>query len=802
MIGRVKFPFSRGSVQPTIPAGDGVWTEGKWLEALDIYQRSADWLPLPTVNIGEEKMVLLHAVYDHDSNFCAFNVTGSNGYIVDWGDGNIENFASGIQASHKFDYNYAGFNGTITSAGYKQAIITITPQIGGNLLTVDFNVRHTSLVAGLTIYSNGILDCKVTGANFTSILFSGSIPVIYSSNLERFEFIGPNNITSGAYMFQNCFSLGKIVQFDTSKITIGTSMFQACYSMFSYPLMDFGLLTDGTSMFNGNSSLITIPFFDLHSLQNATDMFRVCYNMTSVPLLNLISLTTGNTMFFACGILTSVPLFDLRALTSGISMFQTCSSMLTYPLFNLSSLQNGTSMFAFNYALRSLPLFDLSALTNGTSMFQSCSKIRSIPLFNLGNLTNGTSMFQDSRSITNFPLFDLHSLTNGTSMFKGCYNIGTVPLFNLSALTNGTSMFEGTYTLLTVPLFNFNSLTNASLMFNNGYGLKSIPLLNLSKVTTTASMFSSCFSLRAIPNFDLSLCTNTNSMFFSCGTAQTIPSIYNLPLVTDATSMFTNLNFNTSPILNFGAGPINATSALNGLRSLTVIPPMNFNNITNATTIFQNDTALSRLQATGLKVTLDLTNCRFSKTALEEVFTNVAANITAQTLTITGNWGADPIISKATTGTTIGSTTLTQTNTSSLAIGMLVTGTGISDAKAVTMQGSGINTITRTAHGLPNGKLVYFASIVTTTGIVIKTPYYVVNRTADTFQVSLTSGGAPLTLTNNGTGTIQFPSFITAINSNINYTIDVPATATGSITTSNRLLNTSLAALKGWTITG
>lgn len=71
----------------------------------------------------------------------------------------------------------------------------------------------------------------------------------------------------------------------------------------------------------------------------------------------------------------------------------------------------------------------------------------------------------------------------------------------------------------------------------------------------------------------------------------------------------------------------------------------------------------------------------------------------------------------------------------------------------VTFQDTG-DTVTLNNHRLTNGTLVAFSSIVATTGISINTSYYVVNATANTFQLSLTSGGAALPLTTNGTGAL------------------------------------------------
>ena len=64
------------------------------------------------------------------------------------------------------------------------------------------------------------------------------------------------------------------------------------------------------------------------------------------------------------------------------------------------------------------------------------------------------------------------------------------------------------------------------------------------------------------------------------------------------------------------------------------------------------------------------------------------------------------------------------------------------------------STVNRTAHGFTNGKTVTFWNISGTTGVVNGQVYYVINRTADTFQVSLTPGGAAVTMTGDGTAAL------------------------------------------------
>lgn len=65
------------------------------------------------------------------------------------------------------------------------------------------------------------------------------------------------------------------------------------------------------------------------------------------------------------------------------------------------------------------------------------------------------------------------------------------------------------------------------------------------------------------------------------------------------------------------------------------------------------------------------------------------------------------------------------------------------------------DTLTSAAHGLSNGNLITVANAGggLPAGLAADTYYYVVGVTANTFQLSLTPGGAAIDITTNGTGT-------------------------------------------------
>ena len=74
-------------------------------------------------------------------------------------------------------------------------------------------------------------------------------------------------------------------------------------------------------------------------------------------------------------------------------------------------------------------------------------------------------------------------------------------------------------------------------------------------------------------------------------------------------------------------------------------------------------------------------------------------------------------------------------------------------AKVITFSGDPVNMVNLTAHGYTDGSLVAFYSTSTLpSNLVAGTVYYVVNATANTFQVSKSLGTAPVVFTDLGSG--------------------------------------------------
>ena len=214
--------------------------------------RPEEWIPLPELEVGQERLVGLYRVNNAANQCVAFTVSGA--YTVDWGDGGApQNFNAGAKAEHTYDFAAVDPE-TETPEGWRQAIISITPQPGATLTGINLTSVHS---IGTGNYTSWWLDVAVVGAGLTSCLCGGIAGASLKplSNMRRFQFIGTNSIANFGGMFYGCPSLQSVPLFDTSSGTNFSYMFYGCSSLQSVPLFDTSSGTNFSSMFYGCSVL-------------------------------------------------------------------------------------------------------------------------------------------------------------------------------------------------------------------------------------------------------------------------------------------------------------------------------------------------------------------------------------------------------------------------------------------------------------------------------------------------------------------------------------------------------------------
>ena len=266
------------------------------------YTRPSEWMTLPTVLDTDQKFVGLHMV-TVDSCFCALSAAGA--YTVDWGDGTTQNIATGVTAYHQYDYatltTTSTSDATITSFGYKQAIVTVTPQAGQQLTSLNLNVKHNQ--TGLQLYSSGFVDVAIASPYLVGC-FIGATNTSGTQSITMQDLEIVNIVTSAVLNFSfclyGCYSLQSVDTMGMSSCTNATSMFQNCRSLQTVPLFNLAACTNANNMFSGCPSLQTVPLFNLGACTNATGMFQSCSSLVKATCSGTkVSITYLNCMLSA-----------------------------------------------------------------------------------------------------------------------------------------------------------------------------------------------------------------------------------------------------------------------------------------------------------------------------------------------------------------------------------------------------------------------------------------------------------------------------------------------------------------------
>lgn len=665
---------------------DGVFPPTVWV-------RDPSW-PACEAPAGSNKIVGLYAVWDNDSNFIAFTMSGN--YTVDFGDGTTTNFTGGSAAYYNYSYSSSALDGTdapvtftaststvnrtahgytdgmtveffdiVTTTGistgptyyvvnatantfqvaaipggtpitltgdgsakllpYKIATVTITPQAGANLTSVDFRTKHNQ--SGLTShYSTGWLDIAVAGANITSIFVRSFSSLITHNYLERVRFNQLGNVTGFNEIFYGCGSLKEV--FIAPPITTVTNC-------------------DG--MFRECRALLNAPTFTMSSVTSAADMFRDCVSLVSVNMGEMPLATSLIRMFQACTSLRTVFLPNTSSATTAQMMFSGCSSLTTASLPRLNAVLDMSDMFSNCYSLKNVFLGNTGNATNMNSAFFGCSSLLDAPFLDTKSATGMNSMFSDCVSLRNVPAYNVLAVTSMASMFYGCRALKRTPSFITSALTNTFRMFYLCGSLETVGIFNTANVTDARGMFFSCTSLQEIPDFDLSKITSAQELCKSCFSLRRVPNFKFGTSlTSADFAFAGCRNIEYVP-LLNFQSVTNMQDLFAEcFNLKCIAPMNFSAAT-NLNRAFFSCRSLTEIPTVSFASATTLSNTFANCYSLSRVRATGIKESVSFVSCKLSSAALNEIYTNLDT-VTGKTITVNnnfGNAGDDPTIATA-----------------------------------------------------------------------------------------------------------------------------------------------------------
>lgn len=775
------------------------------------YVRPGDWPALDVIGPSDQKMSGLYAVNNTSLEYVGLIITGSGTLTVDWGDGTSNTATSGVAIQKQ--YNYATLATSVTSRGYKTALINVTTS--GTLTEISFTTKPTPVYPNNALptgWSPKWLDVAVGSPNLARLTIGNTGLTTIPTLMEQFSVISLNNTNynPGTGLFAFCFSLQSIPSFPIGALTLNrdmNSMFLGCRNLQIAPNIDLSKNTNCFQMFYECSKLQTVPAYNLSNNTNTRLMYVSCSSLKTIPLMDYSLVTTAQRMFENCTSLEYVPNMNFSGLNQSTnamfnncpalrtapnmntinvsdmsSMFQQCSSLTTVPLYNVANVQLASNMFYLCRSLTRLPSpWNFAKNTTFNLTFGECNNLVEAPLLlNTGLVNDVAQMFLNCYALTSIPLFDTSNVTSFTATFRTCTSLNSIPLFNTAKNISFNFTFANT-SLVTIPQFNTINVTNMSSMFNGCKTIQTIPVLNTSNVLNMNSMFSGATGLVTIPAMDLVKVTDMAFMFSTCNSLVSANGLSNTSNVGSMNATFINCvglvelppaaTFNTSKVTNMSQAfsgcfslisvptynTINVTnigSSFNSCLNLTTIPPLNLSNVTTAPGAFlSGSNSITSINATGLRVAHSLVGTSIGMTDLENYFVNLGTPASAQTLTITSIPGATTIITRS-SGTTANSNVITLSNTVGIFPDMYITAVGIVYSIDVTYVIAPTSTFTYTGlnnNGVQNGDSVIFGAFSPNPGLVVGTQYFVVNRTSTTFQISASLGGSAIALTASGT---------------------------------------------------
>lgn len=252
-------------------------------------------------------------------------------------------------------------------------------------------------------------------------------------------------------------------------------------------------LTNTSHMFNGCYNLISVPNFDISHVTNMSYMFSGCYNLTSFPAINTSAAIYTGYMFSYCSNLRSITNINLSNASSASYMFYYATNLANVSNITLNDTST-SGMFAYCSNLTSVSNITANEI-NASNMFRSCSKLSQLSSMNIASITNTASMFEDCFAMTTSPNFNISNAANISNMFRRCNNLSSVPLFNTINATDMTHMFLMCNKLSTVPNFDTSNMVRMFQAFFQCNNLVNVPEFNTSQVTDMSGMFARCNNL-------------------------------------------------------------------------------------------------------------------------------------------------------------------------------------------------------------------------------------------------------------------------------------------------------------------
>ena len=353
------------------------------LTPLELYyqDRPKDWLKinlpseLEELYPNENAMEILVLVRDGDYNCVAFKTNGVG--VIDWGDGQTENFNNTEVTNVLHNYNYDD----ISDENYVEDLdgkLVVIRTIG--LPYCGFNAygRETSNSAQSTTLKTNYCILEIS-ANIDDIFIRSQSDGVYLTQLTYFHSRKTiSTRTNKNYMFSGHEKIKIITELNCNYATSMREIFYGCYSLKAVSLLNTNSCTNMYRMFYGCYALQTIPQLDTSKVTNTSYMFYGCYALQTIPQLDTSKVTNMGNMFYLCYSLQTIPQLDTSSCTNMENMFNGCYSLKAVSLLNTNSCTNMNYMFGNCLVLQKISQLDLSKVTNSSNFSSPFTSLKSV----------------------------------------------------------------------------------------------------------------------------------------------------------------------------------------------------------------------------------------------------------------------------------------------------------------------------------------------------------------------------------------------------------------------------------------
>jgi hypothetical protein len=404
-----------------------------WPDKLHKWRRPVEWMPLPEIASGSQKIYMLIAVKNSDANHFAILCRGA--YRVDWGDGaGWQNVNDNVKIEKNLVWDdYVG--SPLTAQGWRQALVTVEPN-GGNLTSFDVSsIRHSSLSV---TKETGLLEACVSGPAINNLLFGGSYPAQSHRLCQRISILGTTNLYMIPNMVRNMTGLTVFEGGDCFiNVTNAGAAFMGCSSLESLPLLNMPACTATDNLFVSAVSLKTHEGVISSSIINASNLYQNSGMEKAPTNLDLSNATNISGIFYGCAALTKVPLYDVSKAINATAVFTNCLSLKEVPAFDLSSCTSAAQLFQGCVSLKSVPPLDLPKVTSLWYFFLNCKTLSDPIVLNIPSCISAESAFDYCVSLRSITLTNCGNITNTNNMF---YNTGNLEQVTLGGITRGFSI--------------------------------------------------------------------------------------------------------------------------------------------------------------------------------------------------------------------------------------------------------------------------------------------------------------------------------------------------------------------------